>query len=499
MKKIIKIFVAFIVAIGCFELSSCKSLENKKDKISIVCTIFPEYDWTKEILGDNKDNVELTLLLDNGVDLHSYQPTVQDIAKISTCDLFIYVGGESDSWVDNALKNATNKNMKVINLLDVLGDKVKKEETVEGMEHEHEHEEIEEDSIEDRTLADFEGKWKSIFPYLENGDLDKYLEHQAEEDGDETTTKETYRKKYSLLWDCEVNHLTINGDAITFVYKDGKSKTAEYSYAGYSKKLDEDGDISSVRYQFKTNDENVPKYVQFNDHNYKSCEAEHFHIYFSNNSFDDLMDSKTSPFFVKENLSANEILDELMEHEHEEENDEHVWLSLKNAEIFCERITSDLSAIDSKNATIYEKNFASYKEKLAMLDKKYSSYVANANCKTLVFGDRFPFRYFVDDYNLSYYAAFSGCSTETKASFNTIIFLAKKVDELCLPAICTIEGKEHKIAETIRDNTKTKEQKILTFDSMQSTTTKDIENGATYLSIMENNLEKLKEALNTKA
>ena len=339
-KTIIAIIAVYIIAFCCFGLAACKNddNDNKNDKLSVVCTIFPEYDWVSEILGENKDNVELTLLLDNGVDLHSYQPSVQDIAKISACDLFIYVGGESDAWVDDALKNATNKDMKVINLLEVLGDKVKTEETVEGMEHEHEHEEGE--------------------------------EHEHEE-----------------------------GE----------------------------------------------------------------------------------------------------EHEHEEESDEHVWLSLKNAEILCAEITSELSALDKDNAAVYESNFAAYKEKLAALDKSYSSAVKNAKYKTLVFGDRFPFRYLVDDYDLIYYAAFAGCSAETEASFETIAFLAGKVDELSLPAVCTIEGKEHKIAETVKENTAAKDQKIVTFDSMQSTTSQDIENGVTYLSVMENNLIALKEALGVAA
>ena len=101
----------------------------------------------------------------------------------------------------------------------------------------------------------------------------------------------------------------------------------------------------------------------------------------------------------------------------------------------------------------------------------------------------------MDDYGLSYYAAFAGCSAETEASFETISFLAKKVDELNLPCVLTIEGKDHKIAETVVENTTAKDQKILTMDSMQSTTSQDVKNGTTYLSVMENNLSVLKEAL----
>ena len=103
--------------------------------MSVVTTIFPIYDWVTNILGEQAENAEVTLL-DKGVDLHSYQPTVDDIVKISACDLFAYVGGESDEWVDDALAEAAYEHMVVINLLDVLGERVKEEEIVEGMETE---------------------------------------------------------------------------------------------------------------------------------------------------------------------------------------------------------------------------------------------------------------------------------------------------------------------------------------------------------------------------
>ena len=335
MKKIILLLLAVLISVGVIigVLAGCgKQNDTKKnDKLSIVTTIFPEYDWVKEILGDKADNAEITMLLDNGVDLHSYQPTADDIVKISDCDLFIYVGGESDEWVDDALKNATNKNMKVINLLEVLGDSVKTEETVEGMqeeEHDHDH-----------------------------------------EDADEH------------------------------------------------------------------------------------------------------------------------------DHEKEAEYDEHVWLSLKNAETLVGAISESLQEIDPDNKDTYATNSDAYVKKLSALDADYQAAVDAATYKTVLFGDRFPFRYMVDDYGLSYYAAFVGCSAETEASFETISFLAGKVDELKLPCVLTIEGAQHKIAETIVRNTTAKNQKVLTMDSMQSTTSKDVANGATYLSIMEKNLSVLKEAL----
>ena len=503
MKRMITLFLVLAMAVGL--LAGCgkqnEPTTSDETKLSIVTTIFPEYDWVREILGDKADNAEVTMLLDNGVDLHSYQPTADDIIKISDCDLFIYVGGESDGWVEDALKEATNKDMKVINLLEVLGDSVKEEETVEGMQeedHDHDHshdEEITKDDIKDRTLSDFAGEWKSLYPYLLNGDLDEYCEHKAEEDEDSSTTKDTYLEKYKVSWQCDAEKITISGNTITFTYTDGKTASAEYTYAGYQPKLNDEGEISSVRYQFETTSADAPKYVQFNDHGHEPGEAEHFHIYFGNDGLDALMDSKTNPFFVKDALTVDEILDELMGHEHEEEKDEHVWLSLKNAEVLCVSIADALASIDPDNKDTYVANAAAYKDKLAALDGEYQKTVDGATYKTVLFGDRFPFRYLVDDYGLSYYAAFVGCSAETEASFETISFLAGKVDELKLPCVLTIEGAQHKIAETIVQNTAEKNQKVLTMDSMQSTTSKDVANGVTYLSVMEQNLAVLKEAL----
>ena len=301
MKKITVLLLALFMLVGALAGCGKQNDTNQTDKLSIVTTIFPEYDWVREILGEKADNAEITMLLDNGVDLHSYQPTADDIVKISDCDLFIYVGGESDEWVEDALRNAANGNMKVINLLEVLGDSVKTEEIVEGMQEE--------------------------------------------------------------------------------------------------------------------------------------------------------------------------------EYEYEEEADEHVWLSLKNAKMLVRVISKALQELDPNNKDIYAANADAYVKKLSALDAEYQAAVDAASNKTILFGDRFPFRYLVDDYGLRYYAAFVGCSAETEAGFETI------------------EGAQHKIAETVVRNTTAKNQRVLTMDSMQSTTSKDVKNGTTYLSVMEKNLSVLKEAL----
>ena len=321
--------IASILALLMFAaiLSGCSQpIRQTDNKISVVCTIFPQYDWVRQILGDKADNMELTLLLGNKVDLHSYQPTVDDIVKISTCDLLIYVGGESDGWVDDALKDATNKNMAVINLLDVLGAEAKTEELIEGMEEEeHEH---------------------------------------------------------------------------------------------------------------------------------------------NNDDF-----------------------------EHEGEYDEHVWLSLKNTRTFCTVIADALSSLDINNADEYKSNLDEYIGKLNALDDEYKSVTKAATVKTLLFGDRFPFRYLLDDYGLSYYAAFPGCSAETEASFETVVFLAEKVDELELKSIMVTESSDKKIAETIISNTMAKNQQVLVLDSLQAVTKNDAKSEVTYISVMESNLNVLKEAL----
>ena len=169
---------------------------------------------------------------------------------------------------------------------------------------------------------------------------------------------------------------------------------------------------------------------------------------------------------------------------------------MKNASVLVGAISEAIAKADSANAATYRANASAYIDKLNALDKEYSDMVSAAARNVLVFGDRFPFRYLIDDYGLVYYAAFVGCSAESEASFETITFLAGKVDENSLTSVITIEGKEHKIAETIISNTATKDQKILTLDSMQTTTMADVKNGTTYISVMESNYEVLKEALN---
>ena len=499
MKKYISLLIAAVMAIcclaGCSQKNSDISTENTTE-LKVVTTIFPEYDWVRQIAGDQISNIDLTMLLDNGVDLHSYQPTADDIMKISDCDIFVYVGGESDEWVEDALKEAVNKDMQVINLLEVLKDTVKTEEAMPGVQaeegHNHGYSHFADSDVQDRSLSDWSGDWQSVYPYILDGTLDQVMEKKAESG---RKTAEEYKESYIASYETDIEKISIDGNMITYTRKDGTS-TATYDSEGFYIRHKDDGS-KQVRYKYQkaSGDADAPTYIVFSDHNISSAEPEHFHLYFGEDGFDSLVEEgKHFPTFYPASLIGTEIADEMLEHE-EKEYDEHVWLSLKNAETLCKAIAEALEKADPANKDMYDANLTAYEEKLASLDTSYQNAVKDAPQKTLLFGDRFPFRYLVDDYGLSYYAAFAGCSAESEASFETISFLAEKVDELGLKYVMTIEKSDQKIAKTIIENTRDKNQSILALDSMQSTTSEDVANGTTYLSVMESNLNVLKKAL----
>lgn len=310
MKLRLKCAAAAILAAFMLLSVGCGAPNVKRSgKINVLCTVFPLYDWARNIAGNT---AEVSLLNENGADMHSYQPTAADIVRLHSCDILIYTGGESEKWVAEVIKQSSNENLKALNLIELLGDKAVTERE-EGAER------------------------------RENGD----------------------------------------------------------------------------------------------------------------------------------------------------ETDEHIWLSLKNAEILTDKIAAALSGADNKNKDIYKANAAKYAERLAALDKEYTEALKNAKHKAMIFADRFPFRYFTEDYGLDYYAAFPGCSAETEASFETVIFLAKKADENG-DCIFITETSNGDIAKAVNRNTAKRNKKILTLDSMQSVSKKDIKNGMTYISVMQKNLETLK-------
>lgn len=317
MKKITAVFIAAILTIVCMCSCGRKENINKTDgKINIVSTIFPSYDFARQVSGDK---AEITMLLKPGTESHNYDPTPQDIIKIQDADLFIYVGGESDQWVEEILNSSSKKPKRVISMMDCV-EKLE-EEIVEGM--------------------------------------------QAEED--------------------------------------------------------EDGDDSD-----------------------------------------------------------------------EVEYDEHVWTSPKNAIIISKKICSELKELDKNNSDFYEKNTNEFSKRLSSLDNDIRNVVDSAERKTLVFGDRFPFKYFADEYGLKYYAAFPGCSSETEPSAKTVAFLIDKVKGEKIPVVFNIEFSNGKIADTICESTGAKKR---TFNSCHNVTQEQFDNGITYVEIMQQNIDSLKEAL----
>lgn len=184
------------------------------------------------------------------------------------------------------------------------------------------------------------------------------------------------------------------------------------------------------------------------------------------------------------------------DHEHEDEIDEHIWLSVQNAKVLVSAIREELCAVDEGNAALYQNNAASYLAELSALDEAFEKTVSSAKRSVLVFADRYPFRYLAHDYGLTCYAAFSGCSAESEASFATILALVKHVEENALPYVMVLENSTQGIAKQVIDNTKSKDQGILVLNSLQSVTREDIESGATYLGLMKEDLAVLKTALN---
>lgn len=318
MKKIFKSILLIIILAS---LTACKAKTmDTTGKIKVAASIFPEYDWLINIAGPLNDKIIPKLIVKNGVDIHSFQPSATDIVNISSADILIYVGGESDKWISDVLKDPQNKDMIVINLMEILKDNLKEEEIVEGM--------------------------------------------QAEEEEDKAF-------------------------------------------------------------------------------------------------------------------------------------DEHVWFSIENAKQTCTKIAEALSKLDPENSQMYKTRLATYISQLNLLDSKYKSTIANAKYNTIIVCDRYPFAYLSDTYNFNYYAAFPGCSAETEASFETVTFLANKIDELNLHKVFILESSKDKLAKTIIHSTKNhKLADIYMLDSMQSTTLANIMNGKTYIGAMEDNLKLLEKALN---
>ena len=321
MKRLLSLI---IICALCLSLVACggQAVQQQDDgKLTIVATIFPEYDWLRNLTAGS-ENIELKLLIDTGVDLHSYQPNVNDIVTISTCDVFVYTGGASDVWVEDALETAMNEDLLVINLMELL-------------------------------------------------------EHERE-----------------LCADDDHDH---------------------------------------------------------HDHE----EEEHVHT-----------------------------------------ADEHVWLSLRNAEILCHELLHILQELDEENSNLYAENFANYEAKLQALDVRYHEALSAAKHHDIVFADRFPFTYLMEDYGLHHHAAYEGCSADTEVSFETFARLSAAVDALGVSHVVVIDDSDLRIANTVISASGNKACGIGRLQTMQAISRRQINNGITYLDIMSENLTVLEQVLN---
>ncbi len=320
MKRLLSLLLAGVLLLGA--LCGCSVPAKQEEGLSVVATIFPQYDFARQVMGSSDD---LTMLLRPGQEVHSYEPTPQDIIAIQNCDLFIYVGGESDAWIEDVLEGMDTSHMVILSLMDLV------------------------DPLEE--------------------DTDSVLESPEE-------------------------------------------------------------------------------------HSHEDGEATHLH---------------------------------------EEEYDEHVWTSPKNAMLITQAICDALCDIDPSNAQIYRQNTAAYLEQLEELDQDFREVIGSASRDTLIFGDRFPLLYFVREYGLNYYAAFPGCASETEPSAATVARLIDLVREEQVPVVYQIELSNGNIARSIADSSGAK---VETFYTCHNITRDDFNAGETYLSLMERNVNSLKEALN---
>lgn len=310
-------FSVMLAFCGCDSTSF--SGDANPSEIVILCTGFSQYDWASNIVGDTS-GIKIETLFKNGIDTHNYQPTAEDIIKISNCDLIIYTGGESDKPITDIINSLGDNKPVIINMMEELKD--------------------------------------------------------------------------SLLCVGEAH------------------PNIEYTHMALS------------------------------------------------------------------------------------EYDEHIWLSLKNAQTLCRIISDNIIALDQDNLEIYNQNTTEYISKLSDLDYKYAQMIDNSIRQEIIFADKYPFAYLANDYNLTCFSAFPGCSAETDASFETILSLASKIDDLKLTSVITIDGGSTNIDEAVIANSRSTDIKTLSLNSLQSVSEDEFRAGLTYLSAMEDNFNIIKESLN---
>ena len=325
------------VVLGCMLISLCLGLcsceRTPSDKIKIVCTVFPQYDWLRNIIGES-ERIELSLIVKNGADIHSYQPTAADIMQIAECDMIVYVGGEVDTWVNDALEMADNEQTLKLSMSECEGVMMRE---ISSASENHEHE----------------------------GHEHEGHEHEGHEHG---------------------------------------------------------------------------------------------------------------------------------------ATDEHLWLSLKNAMAICRALCDALCGLDPDDEQSYIQNTEKYIENLSALDQKYSQTVESVgeNDRFVLFCDRFPFVYLLDDYGVEYIAAFEGCSADANADFGTVVRLIEEYDAHSLKCVIVCEDSDGRLAQTVVASSQAAEGEILVMNSLQAVSQKQIDGGESYIGLMEENLEVLRAAFGAK-
>ena len=369
IKKIAALAAATALVLG--SLTGCTSKKKEdSDKLKVVTTIFPPYDFAKNI---GMDKADVSVLVKPGAETHSYEPTPADIKLVQEADLFIYTGGENDVWVEDILSSidkTPTRTLKMTDCVDTLDEVI-----VEGMEHSHNHEEHKHHEEE----------------HEHHEDEHKHHEEEHEHHEDEHKHHEEEHKHHE------------------------------------------------------------------DEHEHHEEEHEHH------------------------------------EDEHKHETDEHVWTSPKNAMLIVQKINEAMKELKPEHADYYETNCKAYISELKDVDKDFTEALANAKRKTIVMADRFPFLYLAKHYGINYYAAFSGCSTDTEAKPTTIAFLIDKVKEEGIKTVFKIEMSDGKLAMAVCDATGASYE---TLHSVHNLSQEEIDKGLDYKSLMRNNLELLKKALN---
>lgn len=348
LKKLWAIFgLVLVVGLLAFLVLNREKFEQKK--YSVVSTSFPGYDFARAVTKNT--NISTKMLVKPGAETHTYEPTPQDIIDIKNADMFVYVGGDSDTWVEKILKDVDTKKTHVVKLVDLVS--TVEEEIVDGMEDEDDHE------------------------HYHDHDHDHAKHNHADHDHDH-----------------EHHH--------------------------------------------------------HHDHDHESHAHKH-------------------------------------EHDEEEEGpeiDEHVWTSPKKAMEIVKKIAEVASEIDADEKTKINDNAEKYVAEIAQVDKDLHQAI-DGKISEIVVADRFPFRYFADEFGLKYAAAFSGCSEQTEASAKTISFLINKVKQEKIKKIYKIELSNGKIAETVSKDTGAE---VLELHSVHNVTAEDFSKGVTYVDLMKRNL-----------